>query len=66
MKTFLKIDEIPIGSKWLAADGGGYSHIAIAIDKERDEVIVQPSDRTAPRPISRFKLQYRYYLAETT
>lgn len=61
MKTFLTASQIPIGSKWKAADGMDYWYIVQRVDVEREEAYCIDSIGEL-REIDTFKLQYRYYL----
>jgi hypothetical protein len=60
------IEEIPMGSIWMAADGGSYGHYVIGRILGTKDVVVKPFDKggwcdDGPRDIDWFKLQYRYY-----
>ena len=72
MKDLLDFDKIPIGSIWLAADGGSYGHKVVGKKDTVKGIIVQPfvlrqGERVFDKEtttIDWFKLQYRYYLEE--
>jgi hypothetical protein len=53
-------DEIPIGSIWIAADGGSYGYEVIGKSENGQDIIVADLRRQTPREINYFKLQYRY------
>ena len=68
---FLSFQEIPVGSIWMAADGGGYGYIVVGKRAWRDggDVICHGFSKNGwlddnPWEIDWFKLQYRYYLVK--
>lgn len=70
-KVFLSFEEIPIGSIWLAADGGSYGYIVTGKDLNSEDILVQGFSSkgwalNGPNEIDWFKLQYRYYLVWPT
>jgi hypothetical protein len=66
-KKWLTFDEIPIGSIWMAADGGSYGHYVVGkTSKERGDILVNAFTLRGwtdeeQRDINWWKLQYRYY-----
>jgi hypothetical protein len=60
------IKEIPIGSIWMAADGGAYGHYVVGLNLKSGDVLVKPFTSkgwydSKQTDIDWFKLQYRYY-----
>lgn len=72
MEGFLSIEDIPIGSVWVAADGGSYGKIVVDKMMKAKDVVVRDFVlkegkkvfQGELRRIDWFKLQYRYYLVE--
>ena len=69
MKDFISFDDIPIGSIWMAADGGTYGYLVVGKDRNREDIIVCPyclynGWEMKTYRIDGFKLQYRYNLKD--
>jgi hypothetical protein len=68
MDDFISIKDIPIGSIWMAADGGSYGYI-VQGKKDNGDVVCRGFSVNGwyednPFEIDWFKLQYRYYLVK--
>lgn len=72
MKLFLSLEDIPIGSIWMAASGASYGKIVVDKKMKTKDVIVRDfvlRDGKKVfegdlRRIDWYKLQYRYYLVQ--
>jgi hypothetical protein len=66
MKDFLTFEEIPMGSIWMAADGGSYGCYVIGKNYETKDITYLGFNKCGwfedvnPWNIDYFKLQYRY------
>lgn len=65
MKKWLKFSEIPVGSIWMAADGGAYGYEVVGHSSNGSDILVEELGNHTPREIDFFKLQYRYKLKAT-
>lgn len=65
---FLPFDEIPIGSIWMAADGGNYGYVVAGRRPSTKDILVKGFTASkgwevdGPEDIDWYKLQYRYYM----
>jgi hypothetical protein len=64
MSDFLQFHAVPLGSIWMAADGGNYGYLVVGRSKTTFDLIVKPFNSEGwcdgPDTIDYFKMQYRY------
>jgi hypothetical protein len=61
---FMPLEDIPLGSIWMAADGGSYGYVVYDKNFVTEDVLVRGFNSLGwqlKTTIDGFKLQYRYY-----